>query len=330
MADYYQYIGGSTTLLIRDTGGWVEFWIQTGPQTWNNDQRYSFGANGVGSGIREFRLLRGGYWQFIDSVWVGYDQTISFTIYGAGLGFPTYTFYQYIPRSTVPQAPTLNSVVGYSQSGYQVIFTYNHDGGSAVVERQLGYGSSTNGPSYLTPLFDNDEIVGGFSAGQRYYFWVRVRNSLGWSPWSNRKEATTWQVPAAPGPATFWNVTQKSVGVTFPFAVRPTDPPNIEREIAYGRDPTGVVKDGTITADETTEYFYNLQPGGTYYFWGRARNSVGWGPWSASSKVNLIAGARVLVEGSWKRAVPYVNVGGIWKVAEPWSKDAGVWKKTTL
>jgi hypothetical protein len=42
----------------------------------------------------------------------------------------------------------------------------------------------------------------------------------------------------------------------------------------------------------------------------------------------LIAGARVLVAGQWKRAVPYVKTDGTWKVAEPWVKNAGVWKKT--
>jgi hypothetical protein len=98
----------------------------------------------------------------------------------------------------------------------------------------------------------------------------------------------------------------------------------------YGKDPTGAVLTATITVDEAIEYVSGLTPGDTYYFWTRARNSVGWGPWSASLKVMLIAGARVLAGGTWKRAVPYVNVGGVWKVAEPWVKDVGVWKKTII
>lgn len=329
MADYYQDISASTTLLIRDTGGWVEFWIRTGPQTWNNDQRYSYGANGGGSGVREFRLIRGGGWQYIDSVWIGYDQTISFTIYGAGIGFPTYTFVQYIPRSTVPQPPTLRGVDPISSTAINVYFTDNANGGQPITGRQIGYGSSSNGPTHTVWSDGNDPIT-GFYSGQRVYVWARVQNGLGWSGWSNRGEATTWQVPQSPNGATFWNITQRSVGVSFSFPTRSTDPAILQKEIAYGQDPTGVVKEGTITADETTEYFYNLDPGKTYYFWARARNSVGWGPWSASSKLMLIAGARVLVEGQWKRAVPYVNVGGTWKVAEPWIKEAGVWKKTAL
>lgn len=330
MPDYTRFIGGSTTLMIRDTGGWVEFWIQTGSQTWNNDQQYSFGANGVGSGIREFRLLRGGYWQHIDSVWVGYDQTISFTIYGSGLGFPTYTFEQHIQRSTVPQPPTLRSVTPISTTAFHVYFTGNSDGGSPVIEWQIGYGSSGGGPTALVGWSDGTTDVGGFTSGQRVYFWARGRNARGWSGWSNRIEATTWQVPAAPGQAIFWNVTQTGVGVGYNFTSRSNDPPILEKQFRYGRDATGAVIDGIVNINEPAEYIFNLQPGGTYYFWARARNSVGWGPWSASTKLILIAGARVLVSGQWKRAVPYVNVGGVWKVAEPWIKNAGVWKKTLL
>lgn len=327
MTDYTVYIGGSTTMMIRDTGGWVEFWIQTGPSTWNNDQQYSFGANGSGSGIREFRLVRGGGWQFVDSVWVGYDQTISWTIYNAGLGFPTYTQYQNIPRSTPPPPPTLRSVTPISSTAFRVIFSSNGDGGSGIIEWQIGYGTSSSGPT-STVGADGDDNVGGFYSGQRIYFWARGRNALGWSGWSNRGEGVTWQVPAAPAGATFTDVTQRTVGVSFPFTQRSSDPATLEKQIRYGKDPTGAVIDGTITVDQPVETITNLDPGGTYYFWGRARNSVGWGPWSASSTLVLIAGARVLVGGTWRRAVPYVRASGVWKVAEPWVKDAGVWKKT--
>ena len=71
----------------------------------------------------------------------------------------------------------------------------------------------------------------------------------------------------------------------------------------------------------------DLSPGRTYYFWGRGRNSIGWGSWSERRSVVLVAGARVLVGFVWQRAVPYVRVGGIWKVSQPFVKDAGVWKK---
>lgn len=328
MTDYTVGISASTTLMIRDTGGQVEFWMRTGSQTWNNDQYYSFFANGSFSGSKKFRLLRGGQWQYVDAVYVAYDQDVSFGVIGAGIGFPTYTFTQHIQRSTVPQPPTLTAVYTVSSSSFDVFFYGNSDGGSAILEWQIGYGSSANGPTD-TIGSDGSTNVGGFYSGQRIYFWARGRNAIGWSGWSNRGEGVTWQIPPSPNPASFENITQRSVGVNIAFQQRPNDPPNLEWQLKYGRDEAGSVIDATVNVDELVEYFYNLDPGKTYYFWGRVRNSVGWGPWSTSpSSVVLIAGARVLVVGEWKRAVPYVRVGGAWRVAEPWVKDAGLWKKT--
>jgi hypothetical protein len=329
MPDYDEYIGGSTTLRIRDTGGWVEFWVQTGPLTWNNQQPYSFYANDTFYGGRTFRMVRGGGWQYVDHVWVEWDQDVEFTLYDTGLGFPTHTFEQHIQRTTVPEPPNLDDVTAISSSAFSVSFSDNSDGGSEIVERQIGYGASSNGPTSIVDS-DGTSTIGGFSSGQKVYFWARCRNDFGWSDWSERGEGVTWQVPPAPGPATFYDIKQKSLGVSFQFKKRPNDPPNLEKQFRYGRDATAAVIDGTVTVDESIEYLTNLDPGKTYYFWGRARNSVGWGPWSAVSSTNLIAGARVLVSGTWRRAVPYVRVGGIWKVAEPWVKDQGDWKKTSL
>jgi hypothetical protein len=329
MTDYTAYIGGSTTLMIRDTGGWVEFWIQTGSSTWNNDQQYSFGANGGGSGIRTFRMVRGGGWQYVDRVFISYDQDISFTIYGSGLGFPTYSFFQHIQRTTVPQPPTLRGVDAISDTTVHIYFTGNYDGGSPVEEWQIGFGSNPDWPEG-TVGSDGEDDVGGFYSGQRVYFWARGRNALGWSGWSNRGETVTWQVPPDPGDPDITELTQTSVGVEFPFPWRDTDPGNLEGQIRYGQDPTAAVLEGTVEAGYYPSYFTDLDPGGTYYFWARARNAVGWGPWTSAKQVMLIAGARVLDSGQWVRAVPYVNVGGVWKVAKPWVKNQGVWTETAI
>lgn len=328
MPDYTLGIGGPNVMMIRDTGGWVEFWFKTGSSTWNNDQWWSYAANGGGS-RQKFRLVRGGGWQMFGSVYVGYDQDVRFTIEGAGLGWSTTDFWQHIQRSTVPQPPTLRSVTPISSSAINVVFTDNANGGSGITGRQIGWGTSSSGPT-STAWSDGDDPITGLSSGQRYYFWARVQNALGWSGWSNRLDAAPWQVPPAPAAAIFTEIKQRSVGVNFPFTVRSGNPPNLEKQFKYGRDPTGVVIDATVNVDETIEYLNNLDTGKTYYFWARARNSVGWGPWtSTASKVTLVAGALVFVSGQWKRAVPYVRVGGVWKVAEPWVKDQGVWKRTS-
>ena len=326
MTDYYMGIGGSSTMLIRDTGGWVEFWFQTGPLTWNNNQWWSYYANGSFS-RQQFRLLRGGAWQHFGSVYVSYDQDVQFTIEGAGLGWATTTFTQHIQRSTVPAPPTMLSVTPISSSTIHVVFVGSYDGGSPVLEWQIGYGLSPNGPTSFVGSF-GDTNVGGFLSGQHVYFWARARNALGWSGWSNRGDATTWTVPPAPGVPTITDKTQTAMRVQYNHLKGSNNPEILERQLGYGISssaPTSFANDFS-----GINFLSGLIPGGTYYVWARSRNSVGWGPWSIATQVLLIAGARVLVGSEWKRAVPYVKVGSIWKVAEPWVKNAGSWTKTSI
>lgn len=326
MTDYYLGIGGSSTMLIRDTGGWVEFWFQTGPSTWNNDQWWSYSANGVFS-RQKFRLLRGGAWQHFGSVYVTYDQNVQFTIEGAGLGWVTTTFTQHIQRSTVPAPPTMLSVTPISSSAFHVVFAGSYDGGSAVLEWQIGYGLSAGGPTAFVGSGGASD-VGGFTSGQRAYFWARGRNAIGWSGWSNRGEGVTWTVPQAPGIPTITDKTQTSMTVDYMFPVDSNNPATLEFQLGYGLDPDDPTD--FISDADGVYVLTDLEPGGTYYVWGRSRNSVGWGPWSVRTQVDLIAGALVLDGAEWKRAVPYVKQGGVWKVAEPWVKHMGTWKKTSV
>jgi|ERR1043165_7154200 hypothetical protein len=326
MTDYFLGIGGSSTMMIRDTGGWVEFWFKTGSQTWNNDQWWSYFANNTFS-RQKFRLLRGGAWQHFGSVYVSFDQDVQFTIEGAGLGWVTTTFTQHIQRSTVPAAPIMLSVTPISSSALRVVFTGSYDGGSVVVEWQIGYGLSGGGPTAFVGSGGTSDI-GGFASGQRVYFWARGRNAVGWSNWSNRGEGVTWTVPDAPGTPAIIDKTQTSMRVEYNFPINSNNPPTLERQLGYGLSSVAPTSFANHPSGINT--VSGLVPGGTYYVWGRSRNSVGWGPWSVATQVLLIAGARVLVGSEWKRAVPYVKQGGVWKVAEPWVKNMGTWKRTSI
>lgn len=330
MVDYTLQISPSSTMLIRDTGGWVEFWFKTGPQTWNNDQWWSWAANGTGN-RQKFRLLRGGNWQQFGSVYVTYDQTVRFTMEASGVGgWATSDFFQHIQRSTVPAPPTMVSATPISTTTIHVVFTGNYDGGSPVLEWQLAYGQSPSGPNYTLPS-DGSTDVTGFTTGAHWYFWARGRNAIGWSGWSNRVEASTWLAPRVLGQPVILNKTQTSMDVLYVYAIGSNDPPILERQVGYGfdpDDPTDIRSD--LVDGENYNSLTELEPGGTYYVWGRSRNAAGWSAWSFRAKVDLIAGARVLVGGVWKRAVPYVKDGGEWKVAEPWVKNAGTWRKTSV
>jgi hypothetical protein len=326
MVDYSVSISPSTTMLIRDTGSWVEFWFRTGAQTWNNQQQWTYFANNQGAGNLTYRLLRGGDWQKFGEVYVQYDQDVSFTVYDSGINFPTHTFTQHIQRSTVPEPPTLQSVLATSSTAFRVRFVGNNSGGTPVTNWEIGYSQTSSGPIYTIPS-DGDDIISGFTEGSRWYFWARGKNAVGWSAWSNRLEANTWQAPRPPGKAIFSNILQTSVDVLYIFAEQTNLTPILEKELRYSTDPNGVLDIHTVTIVGGNIHITAMDPGKMYYFWARARNTVGWSAWSVRSQVLLLAGARVLVGGEWKRAVPYVKDGGVWKVTEPWVKNAGEWKR---
>jgi hypothetical protein len=326
MADYTQFIGGNTTMMIRDTGLRVEFWIKTGSSTYNFDQQWSFFANGADSGIRKFRMVSGGNWQHFGSVDVYTDQTVRFTIYGSGIGFPTSDFYQYIPRTRVPDPPGIWQADPLSSTHIRVSISDGWNGGAGIVERQLGYGGNPSNVEYYWDITSGTTDIGTFVKGSRIFFWARTRNAVGWSGWSNRAEATTWREPDAPSPVTFLQVSQKTVRTQF---VDRGDGgrPVLERQLGFGKNSVSPTDFQTVTG---TDDVINLDPGKLYYFWARSRNFIGWGPWSERTQVLLIAGARVLVGSEWKRAVPYIKVAGVWRVARPWIRNAGTWKETSV
>jgi hypothetical protein len=99
-----------------------------------------------------------------------------------------------------------------------------------------------------------------------------------------------------------------------------------EREVGYGTDPNTVIT--IITGANGYQPVTGLLPGTTYYFWARTHNSAGYSAWSPRAQAQTIAGARVLVGGVWKQAIPYVKVGGVWVLARPWVRVLGVWKES--
>lgn len=227
---------------------------------------------------------------------------------------------------TVPPYPNLSGAVGISPTQVRVTLSSRGDGGSPILEWQIGYGTNGVGPTETTVGAAGNTTVGGFNSGQSVFFWARVRNAIGWSSWSIRRVATTLKGPKAPSAVTFSELTQTSVRTQF------KDPNNagstiLERQLGYGLDPNAPT---TFAAPvQGVKLVTGLSAGKTYYFWARNRNSVGWGPWSTRSQVNLIAGARIFVVGQgWKRAVPYFRDGGVWKMVQPYVKVSGVWRKT--
>lgn len=132
------------------------------------------------------------------------------------------------------------------------------------------------------------------------------------------------QLPGAPSSPSLSNIT--STGLTFSWVAPSGNGATITAyQVGYGLSSSSPV---TIVSATSPKSITGLTPGSTYYFWARAENSRGFGPWSSRVSNVTLAGAHAKSSGSWKFAVPYVRVGGVWKASRPWSRTAGIWKET--
>lgn len=90
---------------------------------------------------------------------------------------------------SVPPAPSSVAISEVTQSSVKAVFNGNGDGGSAILEWQIGYGTDANTPQSFISSSGTSTLT-GLSPGQKYYFWARGRNSVGWGPWSAVSSAT--------------------------------------------------------------------------------------------------------------------------------------------
>lgn len=89
----------------------------------------------------------------------------------------------------VPPAPSSVVISDIKQASAKTTFTGNGDGGSPILEWQLGYGTNATTPQTLVPSTGVLALT-GLDAGMKYYFWARGRNAVGWGPWSVVSTAT--------------------------------------------------------------------------------------------------------------------------------------------
>lgn len=335
MTDYTRSTGSSGTMMIRDTGSNVEFWINSNNgTTWSDHIPWSGTVNNTNvSG--SYSYPAGSGWRRVGVWGVGYNQYVTFKLGSTGtggFGGPTTLGPVYISRATVPPAP--NPVVVYTaeSTSMHVAFSGNGDGGSTIFIWQIGYGSDPNAPQAFVDTFD--ATVSSLTPGTTYYFWARGQNAQGFGPWSTRSQATTLRVPDAPSAPVATTVDQVSATLTFtPNGDGGSSITGYQIGYApydYGFTPSNPTSPtNTVTAVPTTTTVSGLSPGLSYQFWARAQNAVGWSPWSSGTIVTLVAGAYVNYGlGVWRRAVPYVKVSGVWKVARSWGRVAGTWRET--
>lgn len=329
MTDWIKSTGRTGSIMIRDTGTKVEFWLKAAADTYNYyGIPWRAKVNGTIT-ARKTVFPTGGNWTLCGSFNVTTDQTVTFYMGKSGttgLGGPTY-FAHRIIRTTVPGVPFVH-LNGTTDTTMTVDADTKGDGGARIDQIQLGYGTSSSGAT----SFANLSLVNGYGKitglvrGTTYYVWVRAHNTIGWSHWSTPRSVRTKSGPSAMATPLVTNVTQSAVY----FKLSPNfdgGSPALGYRIGYGTSsggPTDYI-DWNIAL---TRGVYNLQPGKTYYFWAQANNAYGASAWSGRTQATVLAGAVITVGSTKKRAVPYIRQSGVWKLAQPWVKHGGVWKKT--
>ena len=172
-----------------------------------------------------------------------------------------------------------------------------------VVQRSVPGTSAWTTLSSTVPANTFMLNASGLLNGTKYYFRVAAVNGVGVSPWSASANATTYNVPSAPGRVTasayssgglelYWaNPTNKG-GTTITTWV-------LQRSIPGTGLWTTIVP---LHGYNRPAYVIGLKPGVRYYFRVAAVNAVGQGPWSLtgygtpvgppSAPLSVVAAAR--------------------------------------
>jgi hypothetical protein len=144
----YDFRNGNITMRIRDVDQQVvELWVLTDRATYNHDQLFSYQVNGVDSPRIKFDMNNRGSWQYITTITPNYRQNVRFTMYGAGIGFNTADFWQWIERARVPDPPGAPYFGEVTTTTIHTAFDYGYDGGMGIDDAEIWYSDDPNVPS---------------------------------------------------------------------------------------------------------------------------------------------------------------------------------------
>ena len=335
MPDYTRSTGNGGTMMIRDTGTMVEFWLKGPSGTYNSALPYRYGVNGVTSPWKTFNFKSGGAYQKLGSWAVSSKQTVWYYIGDtgtSGIGGPT-TFSQLItrgssggggstPTTTRPGKPPYPTYSEITATSVLVTMRDGSTGGLPITRRQVAL---SNDPLWSGDIknYTGPTRYTGLTPGTRYSGTAQTFNAKGGSDISEGSGFTTGEPASAPSAVRLSDITQTSIRASF-------SPGNtgseqiLEHEISYGTN-SQLPQDSVY---ETQATINNLIPNTRYYFWGRVRTASGWSPRSPRSSATTGAGLMYNHNNNWNGATPYVKINGVWRRAQPWIKVSGEWKET--
>lgn len=192
--------GTHGTIWIDDDGTYIRLYIQNrSSPTYASGKGWSVSFSGIGSDGGSFSISGAQTIQVGGNYVPGYSQSVTFTM-GAtgtqGLGGPV-SISANINRATVPQAPTPIAVDQATANSLRYQFSGNGNGGAAIQEWQIGYGTNPSSPQFYVGS-GGTSTIGNLSEHTTWYFWSRGRNAVGWGPWSTRSQGDTLGHPTAP------------------------------------------------------------------------------------------------------------------------------------
>lgn len=91
---------------------------------------------------------------------------------------------------TAPPAPDPLDFGDATPTSIVYSFRSMGNGGSKILEWQIGYGTSSAKPQHYLKSGGTSSVT-GLKPATTYYFWARGRNSKGWGAWSVRTARRT-------------------------------------------------------------------------------------------------------------------------------------------
>lgn len=157
--------------------------------------RWTAGSNG-GAPIDQYQVgrntvnsLSGGSLFTVDTdhVFTGLASGVTYYFWARtrnAKGYSPWSPVAYAKTIKVGDAPDQPILSDATQTSFTASFTDNGNGGSPIVERQLGWNTANTTIGATTATYTGVMIVNSLLPATTYYVWGRVRNAAGWSPWS--------------------------------------------------------------------------------------------------------------------------------------------------